>query len=52
MENRNYREGKECNKPECQYNQPYMRRHTHMYTNDGEIVRYIVDKPIVRDIGD
>ncbi len=43
MQNRSV--DKECSNPECEYNWPYMKRHIHCRTNDGEFIKFIIEQP-------
>jgi hypothetical protein len=47
MQNPN--ENKKCENENCMYHQPYMRPHYHVKTNDGIYVRYIVEKPKIKE---
>lgn len=43
MQSRN--EDSICRADVCEYNQPVHRLHTHVLTNNGSYVRFIVEKP-------
>jgi hypothetical protein len=43
------KEGNICHDLQCEYNLPAIRPHTHVMTNNGGYVRFIIDKPKTTD---
>lgn len=46
----NKNEDKLCFDDKCMYNNPYHREHYHVRTIHGEYVKFIVDKPKIKEI--